>query len=217
VRNTFWVALGVSLLITGFFVTHFDEQQLMDSILKSGLMTESSDISEREFQEAFMDFIQTYKKSYENSWNFEQKYQVFRDNYQYIQDHTMNEEVYGFSLRMNEFGDLSSEEFGAKYLGYKEELPQRNPTTEVRENITNVQISRLKSKDFKIFQTLLIGLLQARSKVSRTKDNVDHAGPSQLLEPLSQQKLLLTGLSQTCLNNNLLIAHTQTKDVTEVS
>jgi C1A family cysteine protease len=115
-RNTFWISFIIALFVSAVIVSNFDENQMMSTILQSGLITETAEISESEFQEAFMDFIATNQKSYYNSWEFDNRYQTFKSNYQQISDHNLNSDMIGFTLKINQFGDLSQEEFKAKYL-----------------------------------------------------------------------------------------------------
>eukprot|EP00344_Euplotes_crassus_P007151 CAMPEP_0196994808 /NCGR_PEP_ID=MMETSP1380-20130617/1039_1 /TAXON_ID=5936 /ORGANISM="Euplotes crassus, Strain CT5" /LENGTH=355 /DNA_ID=CAMNT_0042410283 /DNA_START=111 /DNA_END=1178 /DNA_ORIENTATION=- len=85
----------------------------------SGFIGDSADITEAEFQQAFSDFLAKYRKSYVNSYEFENRYLIFRDNYQLISDHNLNSEHIGFTLDINEFADLRKDEFQDRYLGYK--------------------------------------------------------------------------------------------------
>lgn len=116
-RNSFWLSFVIALFISAVIVANFDKEEFVNQLQASGLMPHLAEISEQEFEEAYIDFISTYQKSYMNSWEFEQKYQVFRKNYQAIADHNVRKEELGFELRINAFGDLSQAEFKAKYLG----------------------------------------------------------------------------------------------------
>lgn len=118
-RNTFWISFVVALFISAVVVVNFDEDRFMSAVIESGIVTEKAEISEAEFQQAFMEFIATYQKSYLNSWEFEDRYVVFKDNYQRIEDHNLNADMIGFTLKINQFGDLSQEEFKRKYLTLK--------------------------------------------------------------------------------------------------
>jgi hypothetical protein len=73
-----------------------------------------------------MDFIASYKKSYDNSDKFQIRYEVFRHNYQLIVNHNLDEAKHGFSLAVNQFADLTLEEFSETRLGLKGSLrPER--------------------------------------------------------------------------------------------
>mmetsp|Transcript_244 Transcript_244/g.236 ORF Transcript_244/g.236 Transcript_244/m.236 type:complete len:384 (+) Transcript_244:3-1154(+) len=116
-RNTIWASIFLSALIVGVVFINFDEDRFMATMIQSGFMGESAEISESEFQEAFTDFLATYKKSYYNSYEFENRYLIFKDNYQMVSDHNLNADNIGFTMKINQFGDLTSQEFKDKYLG----------------------------------------------------------------------------------------------------
>lgn len=118
-RNTFWLSFFIALFVSAVIVANFDKEEFMNKMQASGLLGAQVQISEAEFEDAFITFISTYQKSYMNSWEFENKYQVFRKNYQAVADHNLRKEELEFELRINEFGDLTQEEFKAKYLGLK--------------------------------------------------------------------------------------------------
>ena len=115
-RNTFWISFVISLFVTAVIVANFDKEKFMGFAIQSGLMTSSANISEYEFEQAFMEFVSTYRKSYLSDWEFENRYRVFKNNYQKVQDHNLNSDMIGFELKINQFGDLSQEEFKEIYL-----------------------------------------------------------------------------------------------------
>ena len=67
-----------------------------------------------EIRDAFNDFIEKYGKEYANEKESEKRYQIFAENYRIIQDNNENNEDY--TLGVNQFTDLSREEF-KKFLG----------------------------------------------------------------------------------------------------
>lgn len=71
--------------------------------------------SEAEYQSAFTDFVTTYSKTYAAA-DFFARYNVFRDNVDAIDN--MNAEGWSFTTGMNQFGDLTQDEFAEQYLGY---------------------------------------------------------------------------------------------------
>jgi C1A family cysteine protease len=78
--------------------------------------------SESEYQAAFTDFVTTYSKTYAAS-EFFSRYNIFKRNMDEIA--RMNSE-YSFSTGMNQFGDLTPDEFAEQYLGYNHvESPYR--------------------------------------------------------------------------------------------
>lgn len=118
-RNSLLTSLVISALIAGFIFVTYDEDTLMETMYSSGFIGDSAEISEAEFQEAFSDFLAKYRKSYLNSYEFENRYMIFRENYQKISDHNLNSDHIGFTLAINEFADLRQDEFADRYLGYK--------------------------------------------------------------------------------------------------
>lgn len=117
-RNSVLASLLLSALIAGFIFVNYDEDKMLETMYLSGFIGDSADITEAEFQQAFADFLATYRKSYENSYQFENRYLIFRDNYQRISDHNLNAEHIGFELAVNEFADMTQDEFSEKYLGF---------------------------------------------------------------------------------------------------
>jgi KDEL-tailed cysteine endopeptidase len=117
-KNSLWISFFAALMIGAVLYANFDEAEFITQMYQSGLFGEKAEITESEFQEAFMDFVATYQRSYYNSYDFENRYMVFKDNFQKISDHNLNSEYIGFTMKMNQFGDLTLEEFQSKHLGY---------------------------------------------------------------------------------------------------
>jgi len=65
----------------------------------------------------FAGFVRKYNKEYEIE-EVEQKFQTFVQNWKFIESH--NAEGHSFKVGMNEFGDLTNEEFTSMYLGLNE-------------------------------------------------------------------------------------------------
>lgn len=45
------------------------------------------------------------------------RYQIFKDNYRRIEEHNLNNKALGYTLRMNQFGDLTLKEFTERFSG----------------------------------------------------------------------------------------------------
>jgi C1A family cysteine protease len=73
-------------------------------------------ISEEEYQYQFAKFQVAYNKSYSRS-DFAHRYGVFKTNYDLIVSH--NAQGKSWTLAVNEFADLTFDEFRAQKLGYK--------------------------------------------------------------------------------------------------
>jgi cathepsin L len=70
-------------------------------------------ITESEYRREFQRFQQTHQKVY-SAVEFRQRYEIFKKNFDFVNNH---DESVGFSVAMNEFGDLTTEEFAAIYNG----------------------------------------------------------------------------------------------------
>jgi cathepsin L len=83
--------------------------------------------TETEYQSAFTFWMQQYKKSYAHE-DFLYRYGIFRDNMDFVDAH--NKANKGFTVAMNQFGDLTSSEFSNIYLGtkYTAPVPVKTPT-----------------------------------------------------------------------------------------
>lgn len=206
-RNSFWISFIVALFVSAIIVANFDQNQFMSAVIRSGLVTETADISETEFQNAFMEFIATYQKSYYNSWEFENRYETFKDNYQAIADHNLNSDMIGFTLKINQFGDLSQEEFKAQYLtlkapergmrqahhrgGHKQAHKPRHPRFQVTQSFQDVPASvdwRKEGKVQKVKNQGSCGSCWAFSAIGALESAV--AIKSGSLPDLSEQQLV---------------------------
>jgi len=75
--------------------------------------TQASTLGESEYQRLFTSFIARYGKQYETD-QFFHRYNTFKSNMDFIMAH--NDKNLSYTLGMNKFGDLTSEEFAAMYL-----------------------------------------------------------------------------------------------------
>lgn len=66
-------------------------------------------------QQAFTKFVRDFKKQYPTEEVFD-RFNVFKNNVQTIEAH--NAGKHGWTMAVNEFADLTSEQFTAQYLGY---------------------------------------------------------------------------------------------------
>jgi len=71
-------------------------------------------LSDLEYRSAFEDFKTTYGKTYDLQ-EAEQRYGIFKDNYDFVAN--FDSQTRGFSVAMNEFGDLTAREFASIYNG----------------------------------------------------------------------------------------------------
>jgi hypothetical protein len=113
------IAILIGVLLSAFILTHVEPERFLDNIEGALGLDDKVEISEKEFEQEFMEFIAEYAKSYANSFEFNQRFRIFKDNYQQIVNHNLNEEEHGFSVGINEFADLTLEEFKKTRLGLK--------------------------------------------------------------------------------------------------
>jgi len=97
-------------------------------------------MSEAEYQAAFVDFMQKYKKTYEHS-EFALRYQTFKQNLEFIDAH--NKATREFTVAMNEFGDLSAKEFAAIFNGAKLPKGVKFEPVKMPQRIAGVDVSAL--------------------------------------------------------------------------
>lgn len=76
----------------------------------------------------FESWMSKHGKSYRSFEEKLHRFEVFRDNLKHIDETNKKESSYWLGL--NEFADLSHDEFKSKYLGLKIELPKRRDSPE---------------------------------------------------------------------------------------
>jgi cathepsin L len=81
-----------------------------------------------ELANEFAAFKATYNKVYQSAEHEAERFAVFIDNFNFIRTHQGD----GYTVGINEFADMTHEEFKAKYLGYK-------PSTRVLQKIWDAQ------------------------------------------------------------------------------
>ncbi|TQE09483.1 hypothetical protein C1H46_004976 [Malus baccata] len=77
----------------------------------------------------FEKWISKHGKIYESMEEKLHRFEIFRDNVKHIDERNKNLDVDSYWLGVNEFADLSHEEFKSKYLGLKAEFPRRREST----------------------------------------------------------------------------------------
>jgi cathepsin L len=74
------------------------------------------ELTEKDYQSFFSTFVKKYSKSYTHD-EFFPRYEVFKHNYNKIRHHNMGNNTY--SMAINEFADMTFDEFHSKMTGYK--------------------------------------------------------------------------------------------------
>jgi cathepsin L len=92
-----------------------------------GLLVLSLATTETEYRSAFDDFKVKYGKVYLEAEE-NHRYTIFKQNYDFV--NTWDAEERGFTVAINEFADLSSEEFVSLYNGLKVEVEPFDPPEE---------------------------------------------------------------------------------------
>jgi len=84
-------------------------------------------LSDKDYQDAFVQFSQKYSKSYHHD-EFQYRFGVFRKNLDFINSY--NNKKNGVTLAVNHFADLTTQEFSRMYKGLKN-VPTFSPVTVV--------------------------------------------------------------------------------------
>jgi len=86
----------------------------MKAVILCCLLASALALRESEYQSHFLDFTARFQKSYPTEEMFK-RYNIFKDNLDYVNEHNAKNETY--TLGINEFSDLSHQEFLSIYVG----------------------------------------------------------------------------------------------------
>ena len=75
----------------------------------------SGDRVEKEYKTMFDNFVTEHRKTYDNYGEYTKRYLIFKDNARKVDNH--NAANHSWSMRLNEFADLTSNEFSTMYIG----------------------------------------------------------------------------------------------------
>jgi cathepsin L len=81
----------------------------------------ASAATEQEYRVMFSKFMTDYSRTYRAD-QFKQRYNIFKQNYDFIQNY--NAQKTGVVLDVNQFADLTNDEFRAQYLGFNVSLAE---------------------------------------------------------------------------------------------
>ncbi|KAL6209097.1 hypothetical protein ACLB2K_020040 [Fragaria x ananassa] len=102
------------------------------------------------FIELFESWISKHGKIYHNMEEKLHRFEIFRDNVKHIDERNKKLDVDSYWLGLNEFADLSHEEFKSKYLGLKGEAPRRRESSEAEFSYRDFDVEALpKSVDWR--------------------------------------------------------------------
>uniref|UniRef100_A0A7N2LH65 Uncharacterized protein n=1 Tax=Quercus lobata TaxID=97700 RepID=A0A7N2LH65_QUELO len=89
----------------------------------------------------YQQWMAKYGRNYEDDAEKEKRFKIFKDNVEYI-DKVNNEGNRTYKLSVNEFADLTTEEFIATRTGYKISSQPSSPKTSFRyENLTEIPMT----------------------------------------------------------------------------
>jgi len=89
-------------------------------------------VPEKTYQDAFIKFMADNQKQYKHD-EFFYRYQIFKNNYDFII--AINAQQLSYSLGINQFADLTNQEFNKGYKGYNSSKKmQHHPTPHVKVN-----------------------------------------------------------------------------------
>lgn len=100
-------------MLAGGFVVQNNYDTIAEKLRESGLISLPSLVSEEVIRNEFNYFISKYKRSYSNDYDYENRYNIFRENYLMIENHNANIDKHGFFMRINHFADLTHDEYRA--------------------------------------------------------------------------------------------------------
>ncbi|XP_078431015.1 cysteine proteinase mucunain-like [Wolffia australiana] len=75
--------------------------------------------SEEEIKLLYEGWLVKHAKAYNGLGEKDQRFEIFKDNLRFIDEHNLPENGHSFRLGLNRFADLTNEEFRAAYLGVK--------------------------------------------------------------------------------------------------
>merc|ERR1712159_295258 len=84
-------------------------------------------LSESEYTSMWSAFKADFQKAYATAEEHEARFLTFKDNVDFINSHNSRADEHGFTVGLNQFGDMNSAEFKKVMLTYKAEQKQQNP------------------------------------------------------------------------------------------
>jgi len=94
-------------------------------------------VNEDYYMSRFLDFIQKFSKEYDDK-EFSVRYEVFKKNVDFINAHNNKKPTPSFTVGINQFADLTLEEFTAQYLRFKpKNIHSESPHNDISINLPN--------------------------------------------------------------------------------
>lgn len=142
---------------------------------------EAPNVSETdaEVMKAYVQFISEYGRSYASKKHASQKYETFKRNYLHIKDHNKHESVLPFVMGVNQFTDLTAEEFAARL---RLEVPK------VLTNLTSkTHVHEHKAKTHHHHKSSGNPNVKSSKKIEKIPDYVNWHEQGAVLDPPDQQ------------------------------
>ena len=105
--------LLIAIAVFAFMIEEFDQDGPYTMFFEANSFGHV-DVPEGEFEKEFYAFIAKFRKSYEEAEELFKRYSIFRHNYVKIRD--LNSQDDHSEFEINEFADLTDEEFAATHL-----------------------------------------------------------------------------------------------------
>nr|AHZ41191.1 cryptopain-1 [Cryptosporidium cuniculus] len=106
------IAIFIVLVVTvSLYITNNTSDKIDDFVPGDYV-----DPATREYRKSFEEFKKKYHKTYSSMEEENQRFEIYKQNMNFIK--TTNSQGFSYVLEMNEFGDLSKEEFMARFTGY---------------------------------------------------------------------------------------------------
>ncbi|KAF7456864.1 cathepsin CPL [Cryptosporidium felis] len=107
------IAIFIVLVITiSLYVTN-NSRDKIDDFSPGEIVDPANEALRRSFE----DFKKKYGKNYGSKEEEDERFEIYKRNANFIQ--ITNSQGFSYELEMNEFGDLTREEFAERYMGYK--------------------------------------------------------------------------------------------------
>jgi len=84
-------------------------------------------LGESEYSSLWAQFKSDFAKNYATTEEHDTRYATFKTNVDFITSHNMRAEEHGYTVGLNQFADMSRQEFKSVMLTYKAENKKRNP------------------------------------------------------------------------------------------
>merc|ERR1719440_2154996 len=84
-------------------------------------------LGDDEYNTLWKAFKTDFKKAYDTVEEHAARFSTFKDNVDFITAHNAKSEEHGYTVGMNQFGDMSSKEFKKVMLTYRADLKKSNP------------------------------------------------------------------------------------------